>query len=280
MGELVDMSYFRNYTQDLFFSMQRLTINPFALRRLGHHDRLPFRVSEDAALKVSTWTTRQLRRHGRLFYVNHKGLARIPRQPGRFSASCEALFFIHPESGDFLPLAIKTNEGSNLIYTPADAPADWLFAKILFGQNDVWDTPWRHFASTHLVVELPYLAAQRCMGDNHPILGILKRRECPINHGRPAPRTPLAKAPCANAAPRVWGKKMEKVMLNTFALRRFIQDKLYAPGQYVDKLFAFSGHSAMEYTMSLYRNGDDSFQANCTLPVLVDAPGGREGELT
>ncbi|KAK2592193.1 hypothetical protein QQS21_010112 [Conoideocrella luteorostrata] len=227
MGNLVDNSFFANYTHDLYFSMQRLTINPFAIRRLKPYSGLPFKVDDTVARKVATKTVKQLLQSGRLFYVDHTAISKLPRQAGRFAASCEAYFYIHPQSDDFLPLAVKPNEGSDLVYTPADSAHDWLLAKILFGQNDVWDTPWRHFASSHMVVELPYLAAQRCMGDNHPVLGIYKR-----------------------------------LMFNAFALRYFIQTRLYAPGTFVDQLYAFSGRSAMQYTVGLYENGENEFQAN------------------
>lgn len=175
MGGLVDMSFSANYTSDLLFSMKRLTINPFSIRRLGPGIKLPFEVDNAAAKKVSTMTATELLIAGRLFYIDYSSLKSITRIQGRFSAACEAYFYIHPKSGDFLPLAIKTNEGADLVYTPADSPFDWLFAKILFGQNDVWDNPWRHYAATHLTVEIPLDAAHRCMSDNHPVLAIYKK---------------------------------------------------------------------------------------------------------
>lgn len=175
VGDTVDGGYFTNYTNDLLFSMERLSINAFSLRRLDPSEPLPFPVDPQAATKVSTTTIDNLHSQGRLFYIDYTLLSKIPRQEGRHSAACEAYFFIHPESDDFLPLAIKTNEGSDLVYTPADSHTDWLFAKILFGQNEVWYAPWYHFASTHLTVETPYYAAIRCMSDDHPILAAYTR---------------------------------------------------------------------------------------------------------
>ncbi|GAB0137224.1 hypothetical protein EsDP_00005500 [Epichloe bromicola] len=231
IGNVVDLGSSANYTNDLFFSMQRLTVNPLVVRRLKPHQRrLPFRVDDAVARKVSGMTAEQLLRQGRLFYVDHRALSKLPRQEGRFSAACEAYFYISARDGKWLPLAIKTNEGADLVYTPADAPVDWLFAKILFGQNDVWDTPWRHFASTHLVVELPYMAAQRCMGDGHPVLAIYK-----------------------------------KLMLNAFGIRQFIQSKLCARGQFIDQVYAFDGRTAVKYAMDLYEKGEKNFRANCML---------------
>ncbi|KAG5981308.1 hypothetical protein E4U55_003085 [Claviceps digitariae] len=227
MRDVIDPSFFANQTSDLFFSMQRLTLNPFVLRRLSPNERLPFAVDEAIACNLTTMTADQLRRQGRLFYADYRALAKLPLQEGRFSAACEAYFYISPRNGEWLPLAIKTNHGADLVYTPADAPLDWLFAKIMLGQNDAWDTPWRHFASTHLVLELPYLAAQRCMGDNHPVLGMYKR-----------------------------------LMINAFSFRQFIESKLFAPGAYVDQLFAFNGSSASKYTTDLYQNGENLFRGN------------------
>lgn len=112
---------------------------------------------------------------GRLFDVDYRDQAKIPRHSGRFTAACETYLYMLPESDDFLPLAIKTNEGSDLIYTPADDPTDWLLAKILSGANDIWYTPWYHFASTHYLVEVPYEAAMRYLSDEHLVLAVYKR---------------------------------------------------------------------------------------------------------
>ncbi|KAG6012371.1 hypothetical protein E4U43_007829 [Claviceps pusilla] len=227
IGNVIDSSFYTNQTTDLYFSMQRLALNPFALRRLNPNERLPFAVDDGVARNLTGKTAKQLLRQGRLFYADYRALSKLPLQEGRFSAACEAYFYIRPRDGQWLPLAIKTNQGADLVYTPADAPLDWLFAKILLGQNDAWDTPWRHFASTHLVVELPYLAAQRCMGDNHPILGMYRR-----------------------------------FMLNAFSFRQFIQNKLFAPGAFTDQLFSSGGKSASRYTTDLYQNGENQFRAN------------------
>jgi hypothetical protein len=92
-----------------------------------------------------------------------------------YSAACDALFYISPTNGDFLPLAIRTNVGSNLIYTPADAPNDWLLAKMMFNQNDLFMGQFDHFARSHFVIEAVGLSALRTLSTNHPLLGLINR---------------------------------------------------------------------------------------------------------
>jgi arachidonate 15-lipoxygenase (second type)/8-lipoxygenase (S-type) len=124
-----------NYSQDLFFSMERLANSAFAVRRLPKASKLPFQVDVDIATDITGFSLEQLLANGRLFYADHRAQATFPKTTNKYGAACDAYFYI-AESGQFLPLAIRTNVGTNLIYTPADAVEDWLLAKILFNIND------------------------------------------------------------------------------------------------------------------------------------------------
>ena len=120
-----------NYTQDLLFSMERLSISPYAVRRLNPSSDSPaFQIDDKTATNVTGSTLQQLFQAGRLFYADYRNQAGLP-STGRYAAACDAYFYIDSRSGDFLPLAIRTNIGSNLIYTPADTAADWLLAKMV-----------------------------------------------------------------------------------------------------------------------------------------------------
>ena len=183
MGNLFDSGMQTNYTQDLLFSMERLSTNPFSISRLNPaYGSLPFVVDESSVQQLSGFSLDHLHRAGRLFYVNYTSQVSIPFIEGRYAAGCEAYFFIHPNSHDFLPLAIKTNvPGSDLIYTPLDEPADWLLAKIAFNQNDIWFASFYHFASTHFKAEIVYMAAIRTLSDDHPVLALMQRGMTPKN---------------------------------------------------------------------------------------------------
>ena len=74
-----------------------------------------------------------------------------------------------------MPLAIKTNAGNDLIYTPLDQPTDWLFAKMLFNVNDLFNSQMFHLVVTHDVSEALHSAALRTLSENHPIMIILER---------------------------------------------------------------------------------------------------------
>ena len=165
-----------NYTQDLLFSMERLSISPYQVRRLDpSSDSLEFEIDDSTAKAVSGMTLAQLLQAGRLFYADYRDQANLTPTT-RYSAACDAYFYIDESSGEFLPLAIRTNVGSNLIYTPKDSPNDWLLAKMMYNVNDFWFAQWNHLAGTHEVVQIAYMAAIRTLSEEHPVLAVLNRR--------------------------------------------------------------------------------------------------------
>lgn len=98
--------------------MERLSVNPYAVRRLDpSKDSLPFHVHAESVEKISGADLSTLLKSGSLFYVDHSSQKQLPRT-SRYGAACEGYFYIHPVSKDFLPLAIKTNVGEDLVYTP------------------------------------------------------------------------------------------------------------------------------------------------------------------
>ena len=179
----VDPGILSNYTQDLLFSMERLSTNPFSIRRLHPQtDTLPFGVDDDIVMELTLMSLEDLHAAGRLFLVDHSYQASYPRIPGRFAAACTAYFFIDPVSNDLLPLAIKTNVGSDLIYTPLDEDEDWLLAKIMFNVNDLFHGQILHFVNSHAVAEIVHEAALRTMSASHPIRAYLDHSRCSSFH--------------------------------------------------------------------------------------------------
>ena len=59
-----------NYTQDLLFSMERLSQNPFSLVKIKKDDDLPFEVSEEDAKKIAGASLEELQSSGKLFFVD------------------------------------------------------------------------------------------------------------------------------------------------------------------------------------------------------------------
>ncbi|KAK7747564.1 hypothetical protein SLS62_009063 [Diatrype stigma] len=217
-----------NYTDDLLFSMERLSVAPFRLFRVQADDSLPFAV--DNAAKVSGLSLSDLQSQGRLFLVDHSDQKDLPRSSTyKYGGAAQAYFYIHPDSDDFLPLAIKpNNEGSDLVFTPEDDANDWLLAKMIFNLNDVWYTQWFHLAATHEVAEIVYLSAIRSLSEEHPFMPILHR---------------LSK----------W----------TWAMRPLAIERLVYSGGPVDQLFPWAGSIAQDYTDGLYQSGEASaWQAN------------------
>jgi arachidonate 15-lipoxygenase (second type)/8-lipoxygenase (S-type) len=173
----VDPGMLTNYTQDLLFSMQRLSSSPYQVRRLiPNSDAIPFTISNSTVSQISGLNLQQLFQQGRLFYIDYRDQANLT-STGRYAAACDAYFYIDTNSGNFLPLAIRTNVGANLIYTPLDKPNDWLLAKMMFNVNDFWASQWTHLAATHEVLQIVWQAAIRSISQEHPVYAILNRRK-------------------------------------------------------------------------------------------------------
>lgn len=171
-----DPGLLTNYTRDLLFSMERLSFNPFAVRRLdpATDSALPFQIEDSTAMNISGQTLESLLSAGRLFYVDHRNQSTLPPS-AQFAAACDAYFYICATSGDFLPLAIRTNTNTSLIYTPEDSEDDWLLAKIMFNVDDLFMQQMDHFARCHFVAEITYYSAVRTLSDEHPVLALLQR---------------------------------------------------------------------------------------------------------
>ncbi|KAH8096629.1 lipoxygenase [Cristinia sonorae] len=167
-----------NYTQDLLFSMERLSLNPYSLRALKRHEPLPFQVDSKVTSKVAGASLKQLQDDGKLFFIDYRWQANLTKtqmEPKRYGAAVSAYFFIHPRTSDFLPLAIKTNTGADLVYTPLDSANDWLLAKLMFNVNDMFHSQMSHLVMTHDVSEAVHQAALHTLSEDHPVMLILER---------------------------------------------------------------------------------------------------------
>lgn len=237
---------------DQLFSMERLSINPYVVRRLHPSaDTLPFGVEDDIAEEIAGLRLSDLHHMGALFFADHSILGKYASNPGRYGGACSAYFFIHPKSGDFLPLAIKTNVGADLVYTPKDDENDWLLAKMAFEMNDVFHAQVWHLSHAHDVAEITYLAAIRTVSRKHPLRGYLDR-----------------------------------LMYRAYAIRPVGEDYLFDAGGFIDKSFASDNLAARALSGHLYDSGAGSFQSsqfgnnlvsrglvNCTYgPPLKDMP--------
>ena len=138
---------------------------------------MPFLVEDGIVRNLTTLSLADLHAAGRLFVVDHSYQANYSTIEGRFNPSCTAYFFIHPKSGNLLPLAIKTKVGSDLIYTPLDENQDWLLAKIMFNVNDLFHGQILHLANSHAVAEIVHEAALRTMSASHPVRAYLDNSE-------------------------------------------------------------------------------------------------------
>ncbi|EME47571.1 hypothetical protein DOTSEDRAFT_50946 [Dothistroma septosporum NZE10] len=152
-----DPGLLANYTQDLLFSMARLSTNPYAIRRLKPVESLPFLVESSTILGVAGRPLENLLKGGRLFSANHRNQSAYNRTQ-LHGAACDAYFYMCRTSGDFLQLAIRTKRG-----------------QIMFNVNDFFTGQPDHLARNHSVAEGLYEAAIRALSDDHSFLATLKR---------------------------------------------------------------------------------------------------------
>ena len=166
----------QNYTNDLVFSMERLSTSPFAVVRLNASADLPFPVDASIPTNLTGLDMDTLHQQGRLFYVDWRSQQVLPKLDGRYSAVCDAYFYIDPKTSDFLPLAIRANTTSEVVYSPLDQADDWLLAKMMFNSADLWGSQFYHLTNTHDLGEIILESAIRTLSDNHPVMGIMNRR--------------------------------------------------------------------------------------------------------
>ncbi|MCJ1260456.1 hypothetical protein MMC22_000317 [Lobaria immixta] len=225
-----------NYTQDLFFSMERLSINPSSVKRLHpERDELPFDVEKSIVLGLSGKSLVDLHAAGRLFLVDHSYQAKYPTVEGRYTAACSAYFYIHPVTQDFLPLAIKTNAGSDLVYTPLDDENDWLLAKIMFNSNDLFYAQVLHLGFSHAVAEIVHEAALRTISERHPVRAFL-----------------------------------DHLMLQAYAIRPEGEKLLFNPGGAFDQSFSLNSVAVREFLGEFYPKVAGLFRANFLRRFLTD----------
>lgn len=227
--EGVDPGFRTNVTQDLFFAMERLSTNPYILRRLNLGEAPPFQLDDKTALQVAAATLGDLHAQGRLFVADHSYQKPYPQAntSERFTGFCTAYFYIPAYGGDLTPLAIKTNAGADLVYTPLDSSNDWTLAKMAFNVNDFAHSQFVHVANSHAVGEIVYQAAIRTLSDAHPIMVLMKR-----------------------------------IMRESFAYRPVGERKLFAPGGLIDTFFALNNRGASQLSDELYAAGAGAFRAN------------------
>ena len=217
-----------NFTSDLLFAMERLSSNPYSIRRLHPIlDILPFELDNDVVTVLTGSNLTALHKDGLLFFVDHKYQKDYPTTKGRYVAGCQAFFYLDLRSSQLLPLAIKTNVGNDLIYTPLDEENDWLLAKAMFNQNDLFHGQIFHLANSHAVAEIVYQAALRSMSGKHPVLALLDR-----------------------------------LMHQAYAIRPVGEAVLFNEGGFFDDVFAVNNHAVRRFATDFYPAGAGAFAPN------------------
>ncbi|WP_017327314.1 lipoxygenase family protein [Synechococcus sp. PCC 7336] len=178
----------KNYRTDEFFGEQRLSgANAMATRRLA---KLPSDFAVDNALfqqvLETDGTLDAALAEGRLYFLEHPYLNRIKggeSEYGRkYMPKTRSLFYWKsddsPVGGALLPVAIELkSEATNtpIVYTPKDAPLDWLFAKLCVQVADAnHQELGSHFAFTHTAMGPFAMVTARQLAENHPVSLLLE----------------------------------------------------------------------------------------------------------
>lgn len=102
--------YIENGGSDQLFAFERLTVQPYSLRRLPLDAKLPFAVSDETVRRLTSGQFTSLQRlhdRRRLLYVDFSSLVNLDRFEGRYTGACEAYFWQDPRDKRGLhPLAI------------------------------------------------------------------------------------------------------------------------------------------------------------------------------
>lgn len=207
--------------------MERLSTNPHVLRRIHPTAQdLPFTVPDlEVQQLASGHTAEDLHKAGRLFIADHSIQASYDVNPGRFTGACTAMFFLHPFTEVFLPLAIRVHPESGLIYTPLDDENDWTFAKMAFGMNDLFHGQNFHLAASHDVAEAVHQAALRTMSSRHPVRAYLDR-----------------------------------IMYRAYAVRPIGDEVLFNDGGFFDQNFALNNKAGRQFATEVYKSTAGHFR--------------------
>ncbi|KAI1347667.1 Lipoxygenase [Xylaria sp. FL0043] len=236
-----------NFTSDLLFAMERLSSNPYSIRRLHPtSDILPFELDDDVVTALTGSQLAALHADGLLFFADHSYQKDYPTTKGRYVAGCQAYFYLNLRLKQLLPLAIKTNVGSDLIYTPLDDENDWLLAKAMFNQNDLFHGQIFHLANSHAVAEIVHQAALRSMSGKHPVLAFLDR-----------------------------------LMHEAYAIRPVGEAVLFNDGGFFDDVFAVNNQAVRRFATDFYPAGAGAFTPNyfeteLRRRGLIDSPHGPD----
>ncbi|GAQ78116.1 lipoxygenase [Klebsormidium nitens] len=156
------------WEDDTFFGFTRKSV---AAQYLAQAQTLPFNLTDsDVSSILGNETLESALQSGRLFVEDLSYPSVLPSaffRPNRTAVGVVALFFLN-DQGDLLPIAIQV-AGSAGIWTPKDAPFDWLLAKLYANTASFYLEQTDHFVRTHLVPSSMRIAASNRLFTSHPV---------------------------------------------------------------------------------------------------------------
>jgi hypothetical protein len=159
-----------DWTDDKVFAKERLT-HVIGLKKFDDSwKELPFKHKDMKNLLDKGMQLKEAVLKGRIFVLDWSHLKTMTQSglaAGTFSGSPTAWFYLN-EAGDLIPIAIKPQANNDFVVFPDDG-YDWLLAKIIVNQADLYENQANHFLSPHLFLEPLMTGALRNFAPNHPV---------------------------------------------------------------------------------------------------------------
>ncbi|KAJ3271925.1 hypothetical protein HDV01_006059 [Terramyces sp. JEL0728] len=164
-----------NWQADASFGQDRLSWGGYSLKAETSN---VLAIPDATTTKLTGCTFAQLLAQKRIFKVDYSTLGKYSKskvgQTNPFAQSIPGTYLnLYLDTlGNPYPLAIKVVD-TGLIYTPLDAPEDWMFAKLAFSTSEGFFLPMEHFIVNHMSIIAARVELMRQVSTEHPVYALL-----------------------------------------------------------------------------------------------------------
>ncbi|KAJ3271377.1 hypothetical protein HDV01_006664 [Terramyces sp. JEL0728] len=164
-----------NWQADASFGQDRLSWGGYSLQAETSN---VLNIPDTVTVQLSGLTFAQLLAQNRMYKVDYSTLGKYSKsnvgQANPYAQSIPSTYLnlYIDASGNPYPLAIKVVD-TGLIYTPLDAPEDWMFAKLAFSTSEGFFLPIEHFLVNHMSIVASRVELMRQVSAQHPVYALL-----------------------------------------------------------------------------------------------------------
>ncbi|KAJ3259409.1 hypothetical protein HK103_002335 [Boothiomyces macroporosus] len=164
-----------NWEADSSFGQDRLSWGGYSLKAETAN---VLNVPDTITVQLTGLTFAQLLSQNRIYKVDYSNIGSYSKSnvgqanPLGQSIPGTYLNLYIDASGNPYPLAIKVVD-TGLVYTPLDAPEDWMFAKLAFSTSEGFFLPMEHFLINHMSLIAARVELMRHVSVQHPVYALL-----------------------------------------------------------------------------------------------------------